>query len=93
MEELEPKLNEKFAEIDRKLESDKQTLELHTSQLNAQRDRVDRLDNDTRALLHGVSALLNHIATGNNVDKVKKTNAAMSNYLIDRKYNEEDWKA
>jgi uncharacterized protein HemX len=92
IEKLEPKLNEKFAEIDRKLESDKQTLELHTSQLNAQRDRVDRLDNDTRALLHGVSALLNHIATGNNVDKVKKTNAAMSNYLIDRKYDEEDWK-
>jgi len=92
MEKLEPKLNEKFAEIDRKLESDKQTLALHTSQLNAQKDRVDRLDNDTRALLHGVSALLNHTATGNNVDKVKKTNAVMNNYLIDRKYNEEDWK-
>ena len=92
IEKLTPQLDEKFASIDRKLESDKQTLELHTSQLNAQRDRVDRLDNDTRALLHGVSALLNHIATGNNVDKVKKTNAAMSNYLIDRKYDEEDWK-
>jgi len=92
IEKLTPTLDEKFADINRKLEADKQTLELHTSQLNAQRDRVDRLDNDTRALLHGVSALLNHIATGNNVDKVKATNAAMNNYLIDRTYNEEDWK-
>jgi len=92
MEKLTPTLDEKFADINRKLEADKQTLELHTSQLNAQRDRVDRLDNDTRALLHGVSALLNHIATGNNVEKVKSTNAAMNNYLIDRTYNEEDWK-
>ena len=92
IEKLTPQLDEKFADINRKLEADKQTLEMHTTQLNAQRDRVDRLDNDTRALLHGVSALLNHIATGNNVEKVKSTNAAMNNYLIDRTYNEEDWK-
>ena len=93
MEKLEPKLNKKFEEIDRKLATDKETLEMHTRQLNAQQGRVDQLDNDTRALLHGVSALLGHIATGNSIDKVKKTNATMSNYLIDRKYNEEDWKA
>lgn len=92
IEKLTPQIDAKFADINRKLSDDKELLTMHTTQLNAQKDRVDRLDNDTRALLHGVSALLNHIATGNNVDKIKKTNATMNNYLIDRKYNEEDWK-
>lgn len=92
IEKLEPALDKKFEEIDKKLAADKETLEMHTAQLNAQKERVDRLDNDTRALLHGMSALLNHIATGDNIEKVKQTNATMSNYLIDRKYNEEDWK-
>ena len=89
---FEKNFNEKFAEIDRKLAADKETIEMHTRQLNAQEERVDRLDNDTKALLHGMSALLSHISTGNNVDKVKKVDGVMKNYLIDRKYNEEDWK-
>lgn len=91
IEKLQPKLDEKFADIDRKLAADKATLEMHTAQLNAQNDRVDRLDNDTKALLHGMSALLGHIATGNSIERVKKANSAMSNYLIDRTYKEEDW--
>jgi len=91
IEQLTPKLDEKFAEIDRKLAADKEAIDLQMSQLNAQKDRVDRLDNDNRALLHGMSALLGHIATGNSIDRVKKTNATMNNYLIDRKYHEEDW--
>ena len=91
MAQLTPKLDEKFAEIDRKLAADKEAIDLQMSQLNAQKDRVDRLDNDNRALLHGMSALLGHIATGNSIDRVKKTNATMNNYLIDRKYHEEDW--
>lgn len=92
MEQLTAKLDEKFAEIDRKLAADKETIDLHTTQLNAQKGRVDQLDNDNKALLHGMSALLSHEATGNSIDKVKKTNTAMHNYLIDRKYCEEDWK-
>lgn len=99
MEKLTPTLNAKFDEInknfediDKKLASDKETLAMHTSQLNAQEGRVDRLDNDTRALLHGVSALLGHEIDGNSVERVKRTNDAMKNYLIDRKYKEDDWK-
>ena len=98
-ERLTPTLDEKFAEInqqfeeiDRKLAADKEALESHTRQLNAQQERVDRLDNDTRALLHGVSALLGHQVDGNNIDKLTRTNDAMKNYLIDRKYEESDWK-
>lgn len=99
IEKLTPTLDEKFGEInqqfeeiDKKLASDKEIITMHTSQLNAQQGRVDRLDNDTRALLHGVSALLGHEIDGNSVDKVKRTNDAMKNYLIDRKYKEDDWK-
>ena len=91
IEQLTPKLDEKFAEIDRKLAADKEAIDLQMAQLNAEKDRVDRLDNDTKALLHVMSALLGHIATGNSIDRVKKTNTTMNNYLIDRKYNEEDW--
>lgn len=99
LEKLTPTLDEKFGEInrqfeevDRKLAADKEAIELHTAQLNAQQGRVDRLDNDTRALLHGVSALLGHQVDGNSIDRLKRTNDAMKNYLIDRKYEEGDWK-
>ena len=91
IEQLSPKLDEKFAEIDKKIAADKEIIDLHTRQLNAQTDRVDRLDNDSKALLHGMSALLGHIATGNSIERVKKTNSVMNNSLIDRKYHEEDW--
>ena len=99
IEKLTPTLDEKFDEInknfediDKKLAADKETITMHTTQLNAQESRVDRLDNDTRALLHGVSALLGHEIDGNSVDKVRRTNDAMKNYLIDRTYKEDDWK-
>ena len=91
MEKLQAKLDEKFDEIDRKLASDKETLEMHTNQLNAHRERVDRLDYDSKALCHGVFALLSHEINGNSVDKLKKAHDAMRNYLIDGKYREEDW--
>ena len=90
--EFEKKIDKKFEDIDRKLAADKEIIELHTSQLNAEKTRVDRLDNDTRALLHGVSALLSHQIDGNGIERLKKTDRAMSNYLIDRKYDEGDWR-
>jgi len=92
MEQLTTKLDEKFAEIDRKLAADKETIDLHTTQLNAQKGRVDRLDDDNKALLHGMSALLSHEINGNSTDKLKKTQVALNNYLIDGVYKEDDWK-
>lgn len=102
MTKLEPKLDEKldekfaeikakFDEIDGRLQSDKETLDLHTRQLNATDARVDRLDNDTKALLHGMSALLSHEVNGNSIDKLTKAQTATNNYLIDRVYREEAW--
>ena len=92
MEQLTPKLDEKFAEIDRKLANDRNDLVMHTNQLNATTARVDRLDNDSKALLHGMSALLSHSINGNSTDRLKRTQTAMNNYLIDGVYKEEDWK-
>lgn len=92
IERLTPTLDEKFDEINKRLDEDREDIDSHTRQLNAQKDRVDRLDDDNRALLHGMSALLSHEVNGGNTEKLRKTQAAMSNYLIDRVYKEDDWK-
>ena len=89
MEKLQPKLDEKFGEIDRKLAADKEIIDLHTRQLNAHEDRVKRLEEGNKALCHGIFALLNHEVTGNSIDKLKRAEAAMKNYLIDGVYQEE----
>ena len=89
MEQLQPKLDEKFAEIDRKLAADKEIIEMHTGQLNAHEDRVKRLEEGNKALCHGIFALLNHEVTGNSIDKLKRAESAMKNYLIDGVYTEE----
>lgn len=98
MEKLEPKINAKFEEIntrfasiDEKLSNDKQVIEMHTRQLNANEDRVKKLEDGNKALCHGIFALLSHIVTGNSVDKLKRTQDAMKNYLIDGVYKEENW--
>jgi hypothetical protein len=90
MEKLQPKLDEKFAEIDRKLAADKEAIELHTTQLNANESRVRQLENGNKALCHGVFALLSHEVNGNSIDKLKKAQDGMKNYLIDGVYKEED---
>ena len=99
IEKLEPKLNAKFDEInsrlngvDEKLRNDKEVIELHTRQLNANENRVEQLENGNKALCHGVFALLSHLVTGDSIDKLRQTQNAMKNYLIDGVYKEEDWK-
>ena len=89
MEKLQPKLDEKFSEIDRKLAADKELIDLHTRQLNAHEDRVKKLEEGNKALCHGIFALLNHEVTGNSIDKLKRAETAMKNYLIDGIYMEE----
>ena len=97
MEKLKPEIDKKFADfnkqiedqfkdIDRKLESDKAVLTLHTTQLNDHESRVGRLEGGNRALCHGMLALLERDPALINAQH------AMKNYLIDGKYNEEDWR-
>lgn len=86
MERLQPELDKKFDEIDKKLASDKETLISHTHQLNAFENRVSKLENGNKALCHGILALLERDSTLVNAQN------AMKSYLIDGKYNENDWK-
>lgn len=88
-EKLKTELDKRFAEIDRKLAADKELIDLHTRQLNAHEDRVKKLEEGNKALCHGIFALLNHEVTGNSVDKLKKAESGMKNYLIDGIYSEE----
>ena len=92
MLKLKPELDKKFADIEQKLSNDKETIDMHTRQLNAYEDRVDQLENGNKALCHGVFALLSHEVNGNSIDKLKTAHHAMQNFLIDGKYKEEDWK-
>lgn len=84
--EFSKSFDEKFKDIDKKLENDKETLTLHTTQLNDHEERVSKLEGGNLALCHGMLALLERDP---NLGKEQK---AMKNYLIDGKYNEEDWK-
>ncbi len=92
MDKLQPKLDEQFAafdkrfeEFDRKLSADREDIDTHTRQLNAQADRVSRLEGGNKALCHGILALLEKDAT------LTKAQSAMKNYLIDGVYKEDDW--
>ena len=84
--DFEEKFDKKFDEIDKKLKEDNETIESHTHQLNDHEDRVSELESGDRALCHGMLALLERDPA------LVKEQKAMKNYLIDGKYNEEDWK-
>ena len=91
MEKLEPKINEKFDEIDRRLTNDRRDIEDHTAQLSDIEARTKKLDDSNKALCHGIFALLGHEINGNSVDKLKKAHDAMRDYLIDGEYKEDAW--
>lgn len=85
-DEFSANIDKKFEEIDRDIESDQATLKLHTNQLNAHETRVSKLEGGNLALCHGMLALLERDPS------LTKEQKAMKNYLIDGKYNEEDWR-
>lgn len=81
---LNPELDKKFAEIDKRLKNDKENIDSHTRQLNAFESRVTQLENGNKALCHGMLALLELNPTLKNAQK------AMRNYLIDGEYKEDN---
>ena len=96
MEQLMPKIDEKFNEfnasfdkrfedIDKKLSDDKELLASHTRQLNEHEGRVGKLEGGTDTLCQGMLALLERDPALN------RAAHAMQNYLITRKYNPKDW--
>lgn len=96
LEKLTPQIDEKFSnfertfdkkfeDIDKKLSSDKENIELHTRQLNDHESRVSRLESGNDTLCQGMLALLERDPALN------KAAHAMKNYLITGRYNEKDW--
>ena len=79
------KFEKRLDDIDKKLASDKESIESHTRQLNEHESRVSRLEGGNKALCQGMLALLKQNAA------TAKTEKAMENYLITGEYNKEDW--
>lgn len=87
---LKTDINKKFGEYDTKFANDKQVLDMHTRQLNEQQKHIDRLYSGQKAVCRGILALLNHSITGNSVDKLKKAQDLIQEYLIDGVWPEDD---
>ena len=80
MEKLEPR----FADIDRKLASDKTMLDAHTRQIEKLATRSDSNEDGIRALSRGVLALLNHEMHNGNGDELEHAQQALNDYLIEK---------
>lgn len=85
IEKIQPVLDEKFDDFDKRLTADRETLTMHTTQLNDHESRVGQLEGGNKALCHGMLALLEQSPALVNAQK------AMKNYLIDGTYRESDW--
>ncbi len=80
LESLEPR----FAEIDRKLSHDKVLLDDHVRQLAQQETRMGGTAEGQKVLCRGLLALLSHEINGNSDDKLKASQAEITDYLIDK---------
>lgn len=81
LEKLEPR----FSEIDRKLASDKATIDGHTRQIEALNLRTDNQDTGLRALCHGMLALLDNAEKcGNGSQEITDAKKSFTNYLADK---------
>lgn len=87
--EIQADLKRQFAEYDKKFAADKETLEMHTRQINGQQSQIDRLAAGQKAACRGILALLNHEITGNSIDKLKTAKEKMEDYLLDGVWPEE----
>ena len=81
--EIQADLKKQFSEYDRKFASDKETLNMHTRQINTQQSQIERLVSGQKSACRGILALLNHEITGNSVDKLKNAKEKMEDYLLD----------
>ena len=61
-----------------------ETVESHQRMLDADKKRLDSIEEGQNALCKAMVALLNHGITGNSVDKLKEAQTELTNYLINR---------
>lgn len=52
--------------------------------LNADKKRLDALEDGQRVMLRGINALVSHELNGNSSDKLRQSQQEIINYLIDR---------
>ena len=88
--EIQSDLKKQFAEYDKKFANDKETLDMHTRQINVQQSQIDRLAAGQKAACRGILAMLNHEITGNSVDKLKTAKEKMEDYLLDGVWPEDN---
>lgn len=78
------RMEQKFAETDKKLANDKALLDAHTRQISVMEKRQDSMENGMKAQCRGVLALLNHELHNGNADEMEKAQAGMNDYLIEK---------
>ena len=80
MDALEPR----FAEIDRKLDTDKTRLDAHERQFANHGKQIGAIEEGQKVLCRGILALLSHEINGNSDDKLRASQSEITNYLIDK---------
>ena len=80
MDSLKPR----FEDIDRKLANDKLLIEDHTRKLAGHGAQIEAIDKGNKVLCRGILALLSHEINGNSSDKLKASQAEITNYLIEK---------
>ena len=55
-----------------------------TDRLDADKERIDSLEEGNKAICRGVLALLSHEINGNSIDKLKSAHQGLTDYLINR---------
>ena len=88
IDELKTDINKKFTAYDSQFANDKNMLDMHTRQ----QKHIDRLYGGQKAVCRGILALLNHEITGNSVDKLKRAQDLIQDYLIDGVWPDEQEK-
>lgn len=81
---MEPRLEPRFSEINKKLANDKTLIEAHTRQIAAIEKRQDGFETGQKAGNRGILALLNHELHNGNSDEMEKAKQVMDDYLIEK---------
>lgn len=78
------KLEPRFTEIERKLATDKSRLDEHTRILGMHQDQLANIEQGNKVMCRGILALLSHEINGNSDDKLRASQAELTNYLIEK---------
>lgn len=78
------KLEPRFEEIDRKLANDNALIKSHTRALEEHHEQIVAIQAGNKVLCRGILALLSHEINGNSSDKLKASQAEITNYLIEK---------